>query len=187
MVCDRHHGSVVTEPAVYRRKLASRHTSSTLRHDSVEVSMPRVLLLVLVLTTACTSRGSDPDALMPTGDQPVPTISQGELVVDVTRKCCFIEGSIFFLDVRTTEGELVRERSYWAGELEFVMREALDPGDYSIVSYERPCEASCPEPGETDSLDPPTNRCRTSVTIDPGETYRLKISAGAGVGCLTEG
>lgn len=145
--------------------------------------MPKVLLPVLVLTTACTSSGSEPDPLGPTGDQPAPTISQGELVVDVTRTCCFIEGSIFFLDVRTAEGELVRERSYRAGELEFVIREALAPGDYSVVSYERPCDASCPEPGQTDRLDPPTNRCRTSVTIEPGETYRLKIRAGPGVGC----
>ena len=146
----------------------------------------RWALLLLVLTTACTSSGVDssaPSTPTSTSNQPAPATSSGVLVLDVSRRCCYTEGSFFFLRVRTRAGELILERSYTANELEFVMRESLAPDRYSIVTYERPCEAVCPEPGHTSALDPPTNRCRISLTVKSGEKYRLRVTTGPGVEC----
>ena len=144
----------------------------------------RWALLLLVLTTACTSSGVGSNApSTSTRNQPAPATSSGKLVLDVSRRCCYTEGSFFFLRVRTSAGELILERSYTANELEFVMRESLAPGRYSILTYERPCEAVCPEPGQTRALDPPTNRCRISLTVKSGEKYRLRVTTGPGVEC----
>lgn len=145
----------------------------------------RGAILVVVLATACTrgETASKPLSLTPT-QTPVgtaPPQAPGQLVLAVSRRCCYTERSFFFLKVRTDAGELILERTYGAADNKFAVRKSLPPGTYSILSYERPCEAACPRPGQVGALDPPTSRCERVLTIESSETYHLPVIAGPGV------
>jgi hypothetical protein len=45
----------------------------------------------------------------------------------------------------------------------------VEPGRYLVVSYQRPCDGNC------DLLDPPTDRCRATVSVPRGRTLRVTI------------
>ena len=150
--------------------------------------MRRTLLLLLVLAAACTGSptvASTPSATTSTGDEPTPTPSRGVLVLDVSRGCCYREGSFFYLKVRTDTGEVVVDRRYGAAQLEFIVREKLPPGSYSILTYERPCEGGCPKPFRVGALDPPASRCERTVTIRSGEKNRIRVVTVPGHDCGT--
>lgn len=68
-----------------------------------------------------------------------------------------------------------------SAEAEFVVRKSLALGAYSVLTYERPCEGACPEPGQVGALDRPTSRCQRTLSIESGETSRLPGVSGPGV------
>ena len=145
----------------------------------------RGAIVLVVLATACTGGEtvSRTPSLTPT-QTPVgtaPPQAPGQLVLAVSRRCCYTEGSYFFLKVRTDAGELILGRTYGAADNKFAVRKSLPPGTYSILSYERPCEGACPEPGDVGTLDPPTSRCERVLIIESSETYHLPVIAGPGV------
>ena len=147
----------------------------------------RGTLLLALVAFACTSGDTVPRAASVTTQGAVnPALSRGQLVLAVSRRCCYTEGSFFYLRIRTDAGELVLGRTYRAAETEFVVRKSLAPGTYSILSYERPCAGVCPEPGQGGALDPPMSRCEHVLMIESSETYRVSVVAGPGVnGCPT--
>jgi hypothetical protein len=53
----------------------------------------------------------------------------------------------------------------------------LDPGEYRLVSWQRPCDGSC------DSLDPPTDQCDERFVLAPETPLRASIEVRAGEGC----
>lgn len=142
-------------------------------------------IVLVVLAIACTGDESvSRTSSLTTTPTPVgtaPPQAPGQLVLAVSRRCCYTEGSFFFLKVRTDAGELILERMYGAADDEFAVRKSLPPGTYSILSYERPCAGSCPEADHVEALDPPTSRCERVLTIEPSETYHLPVVAGPGV------
>ena len=79
----------------------------------------------------------------------------------------FIEGAISYLAVkRLSDGRVVLRRRY---EGLIRLDRALAPGRYRVSSYVRSCSGTC------DRLDPPTNRCATSVRVRSRSTVRLTV------------
>ena len=143
----------------------------------------RGTLVLALVAVACT--GGDPVSRTPavtsTQVEGSRASSRGQLVLTVSRRCCYTEGSFFYVRIRTDAGELVLGRTYPAADTEFVVRKSLAPGSYSILSYERPCEGACPEPGQEGAFDPPMSRCERVLMIESSETYHLTIVAGPGI------
>jgi hypothetical protein len=135
--------------------------------------------------TADASGGSPPTPDKK-GDQAAP----GTLVARVTRRCCFTEGSIFFIVVRDRGGQAIFERAeYPRSGKRLVVRHALAPGSYEVSTFERPCDGTCPR-GAADSLgflDPATSRCRWSVHVESGAEYILRVFTGPQIdGCAAD-
>ena len=87
----------------------------------------------------------------------------------------YIEGAIQFVEL-TRQGE--RDAAL---KVELTRRpnvRPIAPGDYRVVSYTRPCSASCGA-----GLDPPTDRCRGSVSIKRGERRALRVMTVVGRPC----
>ena len=78
-------------------------------------------------------------------------------------KGMYIEGSRWHLRVDHRRLSLVDDyvRRPWT--------RTVEPGRYLIVSYQRPCDGNC------SLLDPPTDRCRATVTVPSGRTLRVTI------------
>jgi hypothetical protein len=92
----------------------------------------------------------------------------------------YFEGARSYIAVETPAGE---ER------VEFELRPTpnghegsvrLDPGDYRLLSWQRPCDGSC------DSLDSPTDRCSAPFTVAPETPTLAEIQVRAGEGCTIE-
>ena len=56
----------------------------------------------------------------------------------------------------------------------------LDPGSYRLVSFQRPCSASC------DTLDPPTDACSRNVVVTAGRSVAVTITLRPAEGCSVE-
>lgn len=139
-------------------------------------------LLLILVAAACTSASTEPPT--PTDPTPAdvsPTPGTGRLELAVTRQCCYIEGSIFHIWIRTEAGDVVLEETFDAEARTFVIQRDLEPGTYSIETYERPCQPVCTPGG---ALDPPTSRCERTLVIEAGESYRLPVETGPEIlGC----
>lgn len=152
------------------------------------------IVLVAMLLGSCaqgdTSGGSPPGGSPPTPDKKGDQAAPGTLVARVTRRCCFTEGSIFFIVVRDRGGEAIFERAeYPPSGKRLVVRHALAPGSYEVSTFERPCDGTCPR-GAGDSLgflDPATSRCRWSVHVESGAEYILRVFTGPQInGCAAD-
>jgi hypothetical protein len=94
----------------------------------------------------------------------------------------YIEGSVSFLRVErthsrevvvdgpVTEGTQVRGR-------ESLLSRAVAPGEYRVVSYQRPCDGNCQQ------LDPPVDRCNATLRVRAGETLTATVVLGQNGGC----
>lgn len=55
------------------------------------------------------------------------------------------------------------------GESAPLFNRVLEPGQYRLVSYQRPCAGNC------ERLDPPTDRCKATVSLAAGETLTATV------------
>lgn len=93
----------------------------------------------------------------------------------------YIEGSFSYLEVHdASTGEMVIEEVF-TGDAPAVLDRELAPGSYRLVSYQRPCEASCPDLGG--GLDPPTDRCESVFDAAADTTTVATITVSPGQGC----
>jgi hypothetical protein len=93
----------------------------------------------------------------------------------------YIEGSVSFLRVeQTSTGEVIVDGPMTDGMQvrgrEPLFSRALEPGEYHVVSYQRPCVGNC------GSLDPPSDRCEATVRLNPG-TLTATVVLGQEGGC----
>jgi hypothetical protein len=92
--------------------------------------------------------------------------------------CCYIEGQVSYLIVRDADGHILAERAFSGVRPN---RPAIDvrlaPGRYVVTSYQRPCDGNC------GYLDPPTDRCRTTVTLAADDDVVLNVEFAPGQGC----
>jgi hypothetical protein len=116
----------------------------------------------------------------------------GEDAVDVRVRQVFdmsdgayFEGSYSYVRVeRPQGGKLLEERlphGEPAGHEKFVSDAVLrlDPGDYRLVSFQRPCSGSC------DSLDSPTDECERVIRVTRREGL-ITVTVRPGEGCAIE-
>lgn len=94
----------------------------------------------------------------------------------------YTEGSLSFLRLEWAEsGEVVVDGPMTGGRevrgRTPLLSRRLAPGDYHLISYQRPCQGNCRY------LDPPTDRCDTILSLDPGEVLTATVELGADGGC----
>jgi hypothetical protein len=56
----------------------------------------------------------------------------------------------------------------------------LEPGEYHIVSYQRPSAGNCGQ------LDTPTDRCEATVDLESGQALTVTVVLGEGGGYTTD-
>lgn len=94
----------------------------------------------------------------------------------------YTEGSVSFLRVKKsdtdeiiaagpmTDGAQIRGRDP-------LLNKVVEPGEYQIVSFQRPCAGTCQQ------LDDPTDRCETTATLTPGKTLFATVLLRQEGGC----
>jgi hypothetical protein len=84
----------------------------------------------------------------------------------------YVEGSVSFVKVTDADGVVVEQRLQHDR-----FRHDLPAGDYTVTSYQRPCDGNC------GYLDPPTDRCSHHVTVAGGELLQVHLTVRPGSGC----
>ena len=89
----------------------------------------------------------------------------------------YTEGSRSYLSI-AAKGGGVERFGYVAGAGgDPVYAKRLAPGTYTITSWQRPCDGNC------GYLDPPTDRCRRTITLEPETSAAFTIELTPGRGC----
>jgi hypothetical protein len=92
----------------------------------------------------------------------------------------YFEGARSYIAVETSAGEELLELELMPTGKGHEGSARLDPGDYRLLSWQRPCDGSC------DSLAPPTDRCSAPFTVAPETPTLAEIQVRAGEGCTVE-
>jgi hypothetical protein len=82
----------------------------------------------------------------------------------------YTEGALARLVLRDADGNVVATTTKWPGK-QFVF-DGLTPGKYVLEPALRPCDGNC------GYLDPPTDSCRESFTIDGDLSIRVEFTVG---------
>jgi len=91
----------------------------------------------------------------------------------------YIEGTVAFLHVESVEsGEVlvdgpVTDPSRERGKAP-LFSAAVEPGSYRLLSHQRPCQGNC------SMLDPPVDRCKTTVRVDGPVTATVVLAQEGG-------
>lgn len=118
-------------------------------------------------------------ALSGCGEDASPAQSEGEeaaaLQVERVGEFMYDEGTHGYVVVEDPSGAIVVEEEFDDAEVAegMLLKASVEPGDYEVRSWMRPCLASCPEDGG--SLDPPRAECRGDVTLAGGEGVRVVV------------
>jgi hypothetical protein len=137
--------------------LYGRRTSGVFR-----LSLLTALLVLLVAAPAASSETSRAGAIrireVFVPGSPIPT-----------------EGEISYVRVRNAFGIVVRRTKLPFGGA--WVRIPLGRGTYGVDVWHRTCDANC------NYLDPPTDRCRTTVVVRPGSTVSVTVRNRPGTPC----
>jgi hypothetical protein len=89
----------------------------------------------------------------------------------------YTEGYVSFLHVRDeATGEIVIRKRFNTGKVH--LRTELPPGaPYRVTRFIRPCDGNC------GYLDPPTERCRQSLVLQPGSSVLATVRTRVGDPC----
>lgn len=74
-----------------------------------------------------------------------------------------IEGSFGFFELRGPGDQSVESGSVPTTRRTTLLDRALDAGEYTLISYQRLCEANC------GNLAPPTSGCEEDIRLEPEE------------------
>ena len=166
-------------------------TSSASR--SSNVGMRRVVgsfaVLGLAALTACTGGGGDRGFVAPQersgaaqrGKPPTATTAPARLTVrqELVTRTLYTEGAFSYVEIKSGNGEIVADVEKRSLNT-MLVDVPLDPGTYSIRSWQRPCGGACPPDG---ALDDPTDKCEGTVEARSGETIVLVVRLAPGSGC----
>ena len=89
----------------------------------------------------------------------------------------YFEGARSYVAVETVAGERLFEAELEPLPTGDSTSFRLDPGEYRLVSWQRPCDGSC------DEVDPPTDRCSAQMIVRPDGRIRARITVRAEAGC----
>jgi hypothetical protein len=100
------------------------------------------------------------------------------LFVQATRENTNLRGEGFYsyFVVENTDGKAVRligQQGVASTPLSF----QIAPGTYTIASYQRTCDAACPQ------QDPPFGRCAKTITVGPDAVLKVVVSVRPYEGC----
>jgi hypothetical protein len=89
----------------------------------------------------------------------------------------YAEGARSFVAVESRDGDRLLETELQPTARGHEAAIRLDPGEYRVVSWQRPCDGSC------DTLDPPTDRCVETFVLRGETSVSARIDVRAGEGC----
>ena len=100
-------------------------------------------------------------------------------------EAAYIHGMYSYVRVERLSGDkLIEERLADAAGTypRFISRAAvrLDPGEYRLASFQRPCESNC------GSLAAPTDECNRLIQVSPGDAVEVTVTVRPGEGCRIE-
>jgi hypothetical protein len=127
-------------------------------------------------STTTTSTTTTPTTTTPTTTTPTTVASTKTATIRITQDqtdCCYTEGQISFLRLSNNQGVQL-DRGYAPLAMNAVLAQlAVEPGTYTLESWQRPCVASCPDldqqgqPVDDSALDliswAPGAGCETSL------------------------
>lgn len=92
------------------------------------------------------------------------------------------EGSISFLRVEAEDSGAVVVNGPMTDGLQVrgkdpLLDRSVDPGEYLLVSHQRPCHGNC------DQLDPATDRCEAILRLEPAQTLTATVVLRQAGGC----
>jgi hypothetical protein len=88
-----------------------------------------------------------------------------------------VEGAFGFFELRRDGPQAVTSGSVPTTDEATLFDGRVPAGDYTIVSYQRPCSGNCRQ------LDMPTDQCEGDVSLDPGEQVTVMVTVHHGEGC----
>ncbi|GMR02783.1 MAG: hypothetical protein BMS9Abin20_1131 [Acidimicrobiia bacterium] len=97
------------------------------------------------------------------------------------RDALYTEGSATGWDLISVGGVVTAGATLGPTEAEELFFIELEPGTYTIRSWQRPCPGYC---GEV--LESPTDVCAARFTVEPGETVEAEVTVRPGLGCAFE-
>lgn len=89
----------------------------------------------------------------------------------------YIEGAISYVAVETSAGDEIAEEQLESTNERTGVTITLEPGEYVLRSWQRPCSGNCGE------LDKPTDRCESPFSLGPNGSLLARIVVRAGEGC----
>jgi hypothetical protein len=112
---------------------------------------------------------------------PAPTAASGRdstLIVQATREETSLGGEGFYsyFLVENSEGKTVQLIGQ-QGVASTPLSLQIAPGTYTIASYQRTCDAACPQ------QDPPFGRCAKTVTVGSDAVLNVVVSVRPYEGC----
>jgi hypothetical protein len=145
--------------------------------------LPVVILPVVMLTAAALATGSvtAQASVRPAVRSAVHTAGSarpaGHLAIRKIRvgNTIPIEGAVTFIRVKRPSGRVMLTRRLPASDR---LTLPLRPGRYRLVTWQRFCDANC------GTLDPPTDFCARSLTLQAGERLKATIRVNYAVGCV---
>lgn len=147
-------------------------------------------LVLVLLVAACATPVPSPSTSATAAPKPSPTgtnsPSPAVATVVIRQEALggrgfYIEGAYAFVEIKSADGSLAAaaqtDRYHLAQEL---LRTELRSGDYTLLTYVRPCEAACP------LMDPPTDRCEATFTAPPAGLIVMTIRRSIGQACSVD-
>jgi hypothetical protein len=126
-----------------------------------------------VLLGGCGSQADEPVGASGSPATEIVQAAPGTLTVATSLSSggpMYIEGALARMVLRDEDGSVVASGMKWPGKT-FVFTE-LEPGTYVLEPALRPCDGNC------GYLDPPTDSCEHTVTIDGDMSVRVEFSVG---------
>ncbi len=129
-------------------------------------------LLVALLVSGCATDAKDASSQSSKSHLVVKRVQPGGPIS--------VEGSVSFVRIEAEDGSVVAEEGFdapdhgtdrgtygYPSQLEF----QLEPGTYTLVSYQRACDPSC------DNLDPAGDHftCQQSIEVEEGATINANV------------
>ncbi len=87
----------------------------------------------------------------------------------------YAEGSYSYVRIEELDGEKLVEARL--PNMVGRTRLRLDPGDYRLISFQRPCNGNCGD------LDSPTDQCDRAIHVQPGSPLQFVVTLSPGDGC----
>ena len=91
----------------------------------------------------------------------------------------YVEGSYSYVRMERA-GRKVLERRLASETLPLRATLSLEPGSYTMVSFQRPCDPGC---GPLGTLDPPTDQCSLPIEAPAGGVIETMVRLSPGKGC----